>query len=114
MKDFGLLEGQNSKITCIYILHNSTIMSLFNSTVTNLPPILRRNNEETRIVNNPDLNSLLKQMNDEEEDPIAFIVNKNLVVRVKVRQQKQHQTLSISTSAGDGRTMNSFATLSFP
>lgn len=57
---------------------------MFNSTATNLPPILRRNNEETRIVNNPDLDTLFRQIYDENEDPISFIVNKNLVVRVKV------------------------------
>jgi len=57
---------------------------MFNSTATNLPPILRRSNEETRIINNPDLTTLFMQMNDENEDPVSFIVNKNLVVRVKV------------------------------
>lgn len=57
---------------------------MFNSTVTNLPPILRRNNEETRIVNNPDLTTLFNEINDDSAEPISFIVNKNLVVKVKV------------------------------
>uniref|UniRef100_A0A7M5XFZ6 Smad anchor for receptor activation-like C-terminal domain-containing protein n=3 Tax=Clytia hemisphaerica TaxID=252671 RepID=A0A7M5XFZ6_9CNID len=57
---------------------------MFNSTATNLPPIIRRSNEETRIVNNPDLDTLFSQIRDEQEDPITFIVNKNLVVRVKI------------------------------
>ncbi|XP_065657083.1 zinc finger FYVE domain-containing protein 9 isoform X3 [Hydra vulgaris] len=57
---------------------------MFNSAVTNLPPILRKDNEETRIVNNPDLPSLFNQMNDPTADSVPFMVNKNLVVKVKV------------------------------
>ncbi|XP_065069859.1 zinc finger FYVE domain-containing protein 16-like isoform X1 [Rhopilema esculentum] len=61
-----------------------SVVIMFNSSQTDLPPILRIENEVVKIINNPNLKSLFHQMKDKSADPVAFLVNKNLVVKLKV------------------------------
>eukprot|EP00794_Sanderia_malayensis_P007788 gene7788-8633_t len=61
-----------------------SVVIMFNSSQTDLPPILRIENEVVKIINNPDLKGLFTEMMDSESTPVAFLVNKNLVVKVKV------------------------------
>jgi len=57
---------------------------MFNSSQTDLPPVLRIENEVVKIINNPNLSGLFEQMKDTSKEPVAFLVNKNLVVKVRI------------------------------